>query len=205
MSQLLRTLLSALFLCLLSLMVLACGPTRSGGGDDDDDDSAGDDDDSAGDDDDSTGTHSACGYPDGAADFGTDVGDLLPNIFVMNQFEEMIPIESFCGEVLVIHIDAPWNGAFFTASSYLTDLYNKLAPSGLSVMGALFDVDGPGELGDLAKDVSYPLTMIETSDVENLEVSAIPHLTVVDSEMRILCNEGCYDGLSDLLLKHLPH
>jgi len=164
-------------LALLGFTLIACGPSRSRS--DDDDSAAADDDDDDG---------QACGYPADATQFGSAVGDLLPTQMLADQAGEFHAVESFCGAAFIIHVDAPWNGPFSYMSEILTDLYNDPTLSGLAVVAALLDVEAPSELATLASEqgIPYPVLRIHSSDLEDWgEITGIPHLIILDSEMRI--------------------
>ena len=196
-----RTLFSMLFLLLLSLTMVACGGRRDDRRGDDDDDSSTNNNDDDDDDDDSNGD--ACGYPEGQSSFGQDVGDFLPSILVGDSAGELHSVDTFCGAALVLHIDAPWNGAFFPASEELSALYNDPELEGLAILGVLIDIENPTLLADIAQDfgISYPLVFTDTDVVSWANVSAIPHLIVLDSEMRILANGNVSAGELRALLE----
>jgi hypothetical protein len=183
-----RALFSMLFLLLLSLTVVACGGRRDDRRGDDDDDSATNNND---DDDDDDITGDACGYPEGQSSFGQDVGDFLPSLLVGDSAGELHSIDAFCGAALVLHIDAPWNGAFYPASEELTALYNDPDLEGLAILGALIDIENPTDLANLAEENGIPYPLVST-DIDAIgswgNISGIPHLIVLDSEMRILAN-----------------
>ena len=185
----LRLVLSGLLLCALCMAIVACGRSRSRGDDDDSADTQED-----------NNSGSDCGYPEGATDFGTEVGQLLPSVLLTDQLGEVQPLEAFCGDTLIIHVDAPWNSAFYPISEELSDLYDGLSTAGLSIVGALIDIKEPSELSQLSSEnnISYPLFMI--SSPQSLgNISGIPHLIVVDSEMRILCTQCDPSGLTEFL------
>jgi len=58
-------------------------------------------------------------------------------------------------------------------------------------------------LADIAQDfgISYPLVFTDTDVVSWANVSAIPHLIVLDSEMRILANGNVSAGELRALLE----
>jgi hypothetical protein len=97
-------------------------------------------------------------------------------------------VESFCGAALILHVDAPWNGVFSYMSETLTDLYNDPTLSGLAVVAALLDVETPSELASLASEqgIPYPVLRIDSIHLEDWgDITGIPYLIILDSEMRI--------------------
>jgi hypothetical protein len=103
-----------------------------------------------------------------------------------DQAGEFHAVESFCGAALIIHVDAPWNSVFSYMSEILTDLYNDPTLSGLAVVAVLLDVETPSDLASLASEQGIPYPVLRIDSVAGWgDITGIPHLIVLDSEMRI--------------------
>ena len=98
---------------------------------------------------------------------------------------------------MILHIDAPWNGAFAPMSEELTALYNDPELEGLAILGVLIDIKNPIDLANLATENGIPYPLV-SGDVDGIQswgtISSIPHMIVLDSEMRILANGNVFAG-----------
>ena len=125
------------------------------------------------------------------------MGDFLPSLLVGDSNGELHPVDAFCGSAMLLHIDAPWNSAFYPASEELTALYNDPDLEGLAILAVLIDIEDPIDLANLAEEhgIPYPLVFADIDGIQSWgNIAAIPHLIVLDSEMRILANGDVYTG-----------
>ena len=112
----LRLVLSSLFLCGLCMAIVACGRSRSRG---DDDDSADTEEDNS--------SGADCGYPEEPPTSGRRLANSAKRLLT-DQVGEVQPLEAFCGDTLIIHVDAPWNSALSLSEELSISTTDSLLP-----------------------------------------------------------------------------
>ncbi len=140
----------------------------------------------------------AGGWPTGACADDVDPS-LLPDMTLVDQYGDEVRLYDFCGEAVLIHCDAFWNGAIFGMNDNLLDWHSRYADRGLIVVQAIAengDSQTPDaeELADWADEYGMDFPVLADAGWALDEVferdNGIPTVVLLDADLEVVFPDG---------------